>query len=55
MVTNKKAKQHLSCKGDTVAAATDDDVDVEICDKAEGFLLKENMIIIYFAHVLFPV
>ena len=41
------------CKGD--AAATDDDVDIEICDKAEGFLLKENMIINYFAHVLFPV
>ena len=30
------------CKGD--AAATDDDVDVEICDKAEVFLRKKNLI-----------
>ena len=29
------------CKGDA-ATATDDDVDVEICDKAEGFFLKKN-------------
>ena len=36
------------CKGD--AAATDDDVDVEICDTEEDFLLKK--IISYSAHVL---
>ena len=29
------------CKGD--AAATHDDVDVEICDKAEGFLQKKKL------------